>query len=160
VVSSAQPIASALGFSLEELALNRAGHVSWRQLAYLFGWTLFDLFFTLFCVAILALVVAGKPRKLWMSVMYAVLSTGAGAIVGFLGWRSAADLFTRTVVVAEGPLRFQAGGRRAQMLIGAFRGSAPLHATTVLAEGAEYRLYYLARSGTFLSIEPVSVGSR
>ena len=149
---STQQIADSLGFSLEELALNRAGSVSWRQLASLFAWTLFPLFFA-FAVALLLFV--GPKGKTWMIVLYRLLAVGVLSLFGWMSWESAADLFERKVHFAEGPVQFESNGRGVRIVIGTFRGGVWPNAASVLPQGGNYRLYYLPHSDRVLSIEPI-----
>jgi hypothetical protein len=150
---STQQIADALGFSLEELALNRAGSVSWRQLTSLFASTFLAFSFALLAAAILVFV--GANGKTWMIVPYGLLSVVVISLFGWLGWESAVDLFERKVHFAEGPVQFKASRRGVRIVIGTFRGGAWPNAATVLPQGGNYRLYYLPHSDSVLSIEPI-----
>src|SRR5579863_6710062 len=105
---STQQIADAFGFSLEELALNRAGSVSWRQLTSLFASTLLAFSLALFAVAIVVFV--SVNGKTWMIVLYGLLAVGVISLCGWMTWDCAADLFERRVHFAEGPVQFKAMG--------------------------------------------------
>jgi len=155
LVVPTEKIAATLGFTLEELELNRAGRVSPHQ-----SWDAIQQALTMGGLAVVAagvmlcLVFIVRPTG-WARLYY-VLGFGSLALVSVFGWRAIVGAVERTVLVAEGPLNLHGTGRGTAAAIG--RASVPVRyqAAFVLTTGATYRLYYLARADKFLSIEPVA----
>ena len=147
-----------LGFTNEELALNRAGALSWHQLweairtALVFGGLMLGV-----VGGLLAVVFVMRPTG-YLRLVYVMLVPGALALL----WLSASFVaapFLRRVSTAEGPLDFRGSGRGPRALvIGGAWVEAPPRAATVLQKDESYRVYYLAGANQFLSIEP-SVGA-
>lgn len=157
VPPSTKEIGAALGFSLEELDLNRSGGVSSRQLwHHCFSQAAWASFLML-AVAAIAIGLAANwktisaPMRVVTPVLCAIVMIIAGSIIR----DAAANVVTRKVSAAEGPLQFEAQGRGSRMVVGSFKGGSPIGAYKVLTVGATYRVYYLAHSSDFLSIEPV-----
>lgn len=154
--ASVEQIASRLGFTMQELALNRAGQISERQswqairTAVTYGGVMLAM-----VVAVLLVTFVIKPDRAVRIVYYFTLFPGSLVVLYIAGvWiRGAVE---RKVLVCEGSLAFEGSGRGPpSMVIGRARVTAPPHAVDILAKGARYRIFYLAHSRTFLSIEPM-----
>jgi hypothetical protein len=158
MLPSPQEIGAVLGFSIDELALNRARVASSRQLWHVtstaLAGALITVSMTAFIVTLCALNWKTMPPAL--SVMPVVCSVGGLFASGVLIRDTLANVVTREVSAAEGPLAFEAMGRGTAIVVGAFRGRAPERAMRVLTVGKAYRVYYLAHSDDFLSIEPIA----
>ena len=154
---SVTEMGAVLGFSVEELDLNRSGVVSSRQLWHLcFTEAAGTSFVVLTAAAIAILCVAKwKTTSAPMKIMPALYCVFAAIFGGWAARDIVTNVVTRKVSAAEGPLQFEANGRGARMIVGSFKGGAPVGAYKVLTEGATYRVYYMAHSDDFLSIEPI-----
>lgn len=153
-----EQIAAQLGFTLEELALNRAGelssHQSWQSVKAAITMSLFALM-ALGIVAVVVFIV--KPTG-FMRVMMLVLSLGATAFCAMFAWRTVAAAVSHKVLVAEGLVEFRSGSRQSTIVVvGAFRSTVD-NAHKALTPGEPYRVYYLDHSGDLLSIEPLGSG--
>jgi len=155
---SMEDFAKRVGFTLEDLALNRVGKVaphqlseSYPQAAGLAGVVLVMLGFVL----VLSFIgKAGVGRILWILAFAA-----AGIVVAVLSWKTIAGAWKRNVASSEGNLvlTHSPGSARQIVVVGSYNWhidpGRPVPA--VLVPGARYRVYYLAGSDMFLSIEPV-----
>jgi hypothetical protein len=154
--SQLEDIARTLGFSLDELALNRLGQLSAHQ-----GWEIVRqaLAFTggalMGIGAILVVVFLVKPVGLWR-LCYVLLVAGAVLMI-VIGSQSIVAAWQHKVVSAEGALDVQVFGRGGPiMFVGRAHIPAPTGAASVLTKGENYRLHYIQGLDQFLSIEPVS----
>jgi hypothetical protein len=148
-------LATTLGFTLEELALNQAGRLSPQQVgqcvksAAVMGLL---MLVTLGLVAAMFLLV--RPQGL-MRFMLPALGLGAAAVCIAMGWQTMAAAVSRKVLMAEGTLELRSGHRQSTIVVvGAFRRTVD-HAHKVLVPGQKYRVYYLAYSQDLLSLEPL-----
>jgi hypothetical protein len=151
--SQLEHIAGTLGFTLNELALNRLGQISTHQ-----GWEVARaaLGFSGFAIAAIGaipiVIFLVKPVGLWR-LAYLPISLGAVLLV-VIASQFVAGAWHHKVASAEGPLDFQNLGRAAGIVIGKARVLAPKGFNDVLTEGEYYRLYYVRGLDQFLSIEP------
>jgi hypothetical protein len=147
-------IAQALGFTLDDLALNRLGRMSAHQ-----GWEVARQ-----GLGLLGMVMAGiggilvvlfliKPAGLYRLV-YLPIPLGAVLFIAMAS-PTIAGAWQHKVVSAEGALDFRQAGRWPTMVVGQAHISAPAGSADVLTRGQIYRVYYVQRSDQFLSIEPV-----
>lgn len=151
-----EQIASALGFTLDELSLNRVGELSsgqaWhatRQALTFAGLTIFML------VLVIALIALRLPN-----ILVRVLAVGASC-AGLVGmsvftWHVVHAAIARQVETNQGALSIPGGGRGLTVMINGQRVGVPVAAAGVLQVGDTYRVYTLAHSHAFLSMEPVS----
>jgi hypothetical protein len=153
--ATTEPIARELGFTLEELDLNRAGALSSDQ-----AWDAMRqaLMFSVLTVFMLGLVFAVRALRL-RNTLVRVLAVGASC-VGFVGlsvftWQVVLAAVERKVESTEGPLSFPGGGRGLSVAVNRRRVGVPVGAVRVLQVGERYRVYTLAHTDRFLSIEPV-----
>ena len=152
-----EKIAEVLEFTLDELAMNRAGQISSHQL-----WGI-----------VKSAVVQGGIALLYLSGVVAMLSgaldlhgfrrvafytLGLGGLVLMIpvAFRNVAAAVTRRVVVHEGQIDLHGTGRVIVAIVGANRLPISTDALKVLTSGERYRIYSLAYSDEFLSIEPAS----
>jgi hypothetical protein len=150
-------IASTLGFTFAELALNRAGKLSSHQ-----SWLAIEDALTAvgFAIAVLggamAMIFMVRPRGIARSIGGGLALIGV-AILGFLAWKASVGAVKRTALSSEGALSLGGNGRGTSATIG--RVSVPIkwEAANVLIPGERYRIYYLSDANSFLSIEPVVV---
>ena len=148
-------MATQLGYTLDELALNRSCVVSRAQARASVEAAVPMVVLALATLGILAVVsVLVKPagvRRIW----FGLLSFGGVAVGLSLAWSTVYAAIERRVLVAEGQLAFTSGYRQSvSVIVGDFRG--PVHnAHSAFLAGARYRVYYLAHSGDFLSAEPL-----
>jgi hypothetical protein len=151
-------VAAKLGFSLEELALNRSGQLSSHQTWEAVRMALFPVGLALVFVGMfMALLFLVRPGGLGR-LIFAIPIVGFILMVG-LSWHFGSAAWSPKVRTAEGALRFQQGRGGPHVVVdGVWAQSSPRQAATILQEGKPYRLYYLERSRQFLSIEPVSEG--
>ncbi len=153
--SQLEDIARTLGFTLDELALNRTGQISARQSwenVRLAAWGMGLIVAVI--VAILVLVFIIKPTGILRLVNCLFLIPGF-LVVSYIGCVWIRGVIERRVLVTEGSLSFHGAGRGPPtMVIGQARVPAPPHANAVLTENTPYRVFYLAHSRIFLSIEP------
>jgi hypothetical protein len=153
--SSVEQIALSLGFTIQELSLNRAGQISARQSwenVRLAAWGAGMILAVI--VAILVLVFLIKPTGI-LRLVYCFFLIPGFLVVSYIGFVWIRGAIEQRVLVAEGSLSFHGAGRGPPtMVIGQARVPAPPHANAVLTENTPYRVYYLAHSRIFLSIEP------
>jgi hypothetical protein len=143
-------LSSKLGFTLAELELNRVGQLSSQQ-----SWTalraaMLSLGITFVIVGMALAILAGKPSALvrWIVVIPVVGLTLAWSGVSFVG------SIQRTVVSADGPLALRTFRGSRQLIVGNASVEAPAEAGALVV-GRRYRIHYLGRTDTFLSIEPL-----
>ncbi len=148
-----------VGFTLEDLALNRVGKVSPHQLSESYVQA---AAFAGAALVMLGLVLiysfigkVGVGRIIWIVVFSAACITFA-----VLTGMTIAAAWKGTVANSEGNIELtnSPGSARRIVVVGSYnwtfdRGTA---VPTVLVPGARYRVFYLAGSDKFLSIEPVS----
>lgn len=149
-------IARSLGFTLDELALNRAGQISSHQAWENVRMALFPVGLALvFLGMLLVFVFLVKPAGVGR-LLYAVPIVGLVVMVG-LAWYFAVAAWQHRVLVAQGPLHFQKGRGGPSIVVDRiWVQDSPHAAPSTLMEGNAYRLYYVARSRRFLSIEPLA----
>jgi hypothetical protein len=149
-------IADTLGFTLEELALNRAGKMSSHQVAESVKNALGASGLVITMVGLtLVVLFLGRPTGV-IRVMSTVICLGLIALFTMFAWQAARDAVSHEVLVAEGPLEFRSGHRQGSMVVvGAFRSTVD-NAHKALAAGERYRVYYRANTGDLLSIEPLA----
>lgn len=153
-------IASTLGFTVAELALNRSGKVSPHQ-----SWLAIEDALTAvgFAIAVLggamAMIFMIRPRGPARSIGGGLALIGF-AIAGFLGWKTSLGAIKREALGSEGLLSLGGNGRGTSATIG--RVSVPIkwEAANVLIPGERYRIYYLSDANSFLSIEPIVVNPK
>jgi hypothetical protein len=148
-------IAPTLGFTLEDLALNRAGklsaHQSWEAIKS--ALTMSGL--TVMVIgAFLAVVFVVRPTGFARLAYYALSLTGV-ALFAFLGWRSVAGAVKKVVLHAEGTLDLHGSGKGTVAVIGRARVPISFKAFEVLTKGGHYRMFYLSDANNLLSIEPI-----
>jgi hypothetical protein len=157
-------LADAFGFTLEELALNRAGHLSSAQTWQIAKAALFQGLFALVLVAaavVVPILVSGKHR-IYLVVMFALCVP----LVVWFTWTSIADAVERRVSSTDGTVEIMsnAGGRGARLVVGGRKGrfigiGPPVRSDvdrgSLLRPGALYRVYSLAHSDVLLSLEPL-----
>jgi hypothetical protein len=156
---SMEDFAKRVGFTLEDLALNRVGKVashqlseSYTQAAGLAGVVLVMLGFVL----VLSFIGRVGVGRLVLILVFAA----AGIVVAVLSWKNFAAAWKRNVASAEGNLvlTHSPGSARQIVVVGSYNWhidpGRPVPA--VLVPGARYRVYYLPGSDMFLSIEPVA----
>ncbi|HXI60659.1 MAG TPA: hypothetical protein VNO55_31575 [Polyangia bacterium] len=151
-------IAATLQFTLEELALNRAGRLSPQQ-----TW---DATKSALFTGALGLVVLGgllvaalivRPAGVVRLILY-TMGPLSLALLAFLSWGAIDGAIQRRVIAVEGALDLRSNGRGTEVAVGKSHVPISHKASSVLTKGARYRLYYLAGADTFLSIEPVDDG--
>ena len=154
MTSDVHQLASGLGFSLNDLVLNRLGKLSSGQ-----TWT--SVKSALIAVGLLTVSVVGvpgalllRPQKL-VKVILIVMGVAGAVIFGFLSRMALQDLFTRKPNVAEGRVELVGGTRGTHVRIGSFDGMLPIGALDYLDPKIRYRVYYLPGTKRFLSIEPI-----
>jgi hypothetical protein len=156
---SMEDFAKRVGFTLEDLALNRVGKVaphqlseSYTQAAGLAGVVLIMLGF------VLVLSFFGKVGV--RGIILVVVFSALGVVFAVLSWKTIAGAWKRNVASAEGNLvlTHSPGSARQIVVVGSYNWhidpGRPVPA--VLVPGARYRVYYLPGSDMFLSIEPVA----
>jgi hypothetical protein len=147
-----QQMMDVLHFSLDDLTSNRSGQLSSRQLWSLVGETTMATSFAVFAVGLFAYAALVMRSTSWERFAWYFGSIGCIAFGGWLAANQLADLVTRRVSVAEGTLGFTNVGRGAGIVVGGHSLPTP-PCSNVLGGGGKYRVYYLAHSSTFLSIE-------
>jgi hypothetical protein len=154
VTADLRRIAATLGFTMEELALNRAGalshHQSWEAVKRALG--MGGLTLMLF-VSVLAMVyvVRGMGR---VRFLYYGLGFGGLLLFALIGWRSVVGAVKQVVLSAEGTLDMHGTGKGMVAVIGRARVLISTDARQVLSKGGRYRIFYLSDANSFLSIEP------
>lgn len=147
-------IASALGFTLDELALNRAGKLSPQQ-----SWDALKGALTsgglvvVALLAVLAMVLVVRPTG-GLRFLYYGLGLAGVALLVLLGWQAILGAARKTVVTAEGALDLHGTGKGTVAVIGRARIPVSHRGLEVLRNGGRYRMYYLGDANRFLSIEP------
>lgn len=147
-------IASTLGFTLDELALNRAGKLSPQQ-----SWEAVKGALTsgglmvMALLAVLALVLVVRPTG-GLRFLYYGLGLAGLALFVLLGWQAIAGAARKAVLTAEGPLDLHGTGKGTVAVIGGARIPVSHRGLEVLRNGGRYRMYYLGDANRFLSIEP------
>jgi hypothetical protein len=148
-----EQIAQALGFTLNELASNRLGRLSVDQ-----SWrcTQMALAAAGFLIAIVGLLLATRyvvrPSG-GVRVIFIVYGLAAFVVATFLFWRTSRAAFAKRVISQTGVLSFERSGKGLAIKVGATGFNVPRAGETVLTRGDVYRVYYLAHTETFLSIE-------
>lgn len=150
-----QAIASALEFSIDDLALNRTGRLSpeqsWQSVRLALGSV--GLLLAL-AGAFLFTMVAIKPKG---AAKLGTVACGvcALAVFGAFTWGYLAGAVARRVEMREGPLDLFGAGRGGMNAV-VDRTWVPIstRALEVLTKGERVRVYFLAHSKQFLSIEP------
>jgi hypothetical protein len=145
---------STLGYSLDELALNRAGQVSSDQLAGSLKAAAVSVPLTLFAISTFLFIVFYARATGWHRALLITMSILSATVVGVLAYIQVADLITRKVATVEGPIEFTNVGKSPGIAIG-HKLFETLPCRDVLVRGGNYRVYYLAHSNTFLSLEPL-----
>jgi hypothetical protein len=149
---STEQIGAALGFTLEELVLNKAGRLSPGQWWMLIKPVVVYLVMVLGMIAAMpAIVVFVKPLLLRG---LALVVSGVGAL-GF-GWFlvvGVSALVHHRVANSQGVLSFSNAYRGVDITIGDFSGTVSSEARRALVSGGAYRIYYVTPSNRLLSIE-------
>ncbi len=155
IALSIKKIGDTLGFTMDELVLNRKGKISPHQKTEILkqAISMSGMVFIAFGLIIILFLVV-KPRG-FRRIMFSLLSLIAISIFIMLAWGDIQDSINHKVVMAEGKLEFKAAGRGVSLIIGHYRGVINNNAYTVLSVGKSYRVYYLFHSNHFLSIEPL-----
>lgn len=153
--AEASYLASRLGFTIPDLELNRAGQISMAQRGTAYwsgaGYLLLVLAGIAFGVALFRAKVSVVTRVI-LSVIFV---PGLGLVLWIFGSKVVGAVHPRVVSV-DGLIDFRGNSRGPpSLLVGEVRVGAPDHAREVLVKGRRYRLYYLAHSLQFLSIEPL-----
>jgi len=148
-------ISSALGFTMDELSLNRAGRLSSRQLWESIQLGLWPIgMFLVLVVMLLSFVLWTKPSGAG-KVLYAMPLAGM-ALMAYLTWYFMSAAWVHRVLIVDGELSFQERrGGPAVIVGGIWLQNPPQGAPSVLNPGDRYRLYYVGTSKMFLSIEPL-----
>jgi hypothetical protein len=159
--TSLEQVALQLGFTVQELAFNRAGQLSTRQFWDSVRAASLGAGFVLAVLAAIAVVVfVVRPSGLWPKGLLVLISLllGAGLLLAlYVGGQWVLAAVERKVLVAEGSVSFAGSGRGPPaMVIGQARVPAPAGARSVLTKGGSYRVFYLAHSQAFLSVEPLT----
>jgi hypothetical protein len=153
--------AQSLGFTVEQLVLNRAGAAAPEQLRG-FGWLIFRNLATMLFLTGTALVVAMvvKPWWRWLAVMGQIAMATFFAVKGINEIR---DLIHPEVRMTEGSPTFAGGYRNTvNMRIGGKdftfgtgmpEGRKPWQ---LIKSDRRYRIYFLRHTGNPLTIEPAS----
>jgi hypothetical protein len=148
-------ITSTLGFTLEDLVLNRAGKLSSHQVSESVKVALTFCGIAMMAVgAVLAVLFLVRPTGV-LRVLYGTLSLGAAVLATAFAWREVAGAATRRVLTDEGSIDLHGTGRGMVAVVGRSRVGISTDALKVITKGDRYRIYYLARSDRFLSIEPI-----
>lgn len=144
-----------LEFTADDLALNRAGQLSPHQLADLTrGAVGAGALFAMVLGVALMVLFGVRPRR-WARLFYAVMFATNVTIFGVFAWNHIAARVDRRVVVVQGPIEIAGGMRQSSVLVVAGQSySISVEAGQALRRGDEYRVYGLAHSSTFLSLEP------
>jgi hypothetical protein len=154
VTAELSQIAATLGFTLDELALNRAGKLSpqqsWEALK---GALTSGGLMVMAVLAVLAMVLVARPTG-GLRFLYYGLGLAGLALFVMLGWQSIAGAARKAVLHAEGPLDLHGTGKGTVAVIGRARIPVSHRAHEVLRNRGPYRIYYLGDANRFLSIEP------
>ncbi|SRR5450759_972825 len=154
--SQLEHIARTLGFTLDELALNRLGQMSAHQGWEAVRYTLVPVGGALVGIGgVLAIHFLMKP--IWLRRLVLAVIAVAALLMIVIASQTIAAAWQRKVVNAEGALDFQTFGRGGPIIfVDHAHIPAPTGSSDVLTKGEIYRLYYVQGSNQFLSIEPVS----
>jgi hypothetical protein len=149
-------IAATLGFTLEDLALNRAGqlspHQSWDASKQALIASAIGL---LFLAGIAAVIAVGAKSGGRVRFLYYVVCPLVVVIVAYVCSTSIGAAIKRTVLHSEGTLKMNGTGKGMVAKVGHARVLIPTDALNVLKNGDRYRIFYLGVSESFLSIEPL-----
>jgi hypothetical protein len=156
VTAELSQIAATLGFTLDDLAMNRAGKLSpqqsWEALK---GALTSGGLMVMVLAAVLAMVFVLRPTGGWRLLYYGLGLAGLALFV-VLGWQAIAGAARKAVLSAEGPLDLHGTGKGMVAVIGGARVPIAHQGLQVLRNGGRYRLYYLGGANRFLSIEPIA----
>ncbi len=148
-------LSTMLGFSLAELELNRLGQLSDAQNGVSIRDLTMGLGMIFVALGALFLILGIKTTTLLRVLWCVFLIPGCGVMLyfGFSLFRGGTQ---KKVVSAEGFPTFAGGSRGPpSLVIGVARVSAPKNAMEALSKEERYRVYYVERTGQFLSIEPL-----
>lgn len=150
-----ETIAATLGFTLEELALNRAGRMSPHQIAESVRSAVGISGTVLVAVgATLIVLFLGRPTGA-VRILVTILCLGLVALCTAFSGQAVAGAVRHEVLTDEGTLEFKSGPRLSTMVVvGRFR-SVVNDASKVLTPGERYRVFYARHSEALLSIEPL-----
>ncbi len=158
---SMEHIARSCGFTLEDLALNRAGKVSPHQLSngYAEAAGIGGAFLVTLGVAMVVAFFgkAGYGRAIGVVVCAVAAITGAAIF-----WKAMVGACKHKVASVEGSFELtRPGSNMRSGVVGTYQWSfsSETGVPAVLVRGARYRVFYLAGSNHFLSIEPLGPGS-
>jgi hypothetical protein len=151
-----EQIASVLEFTLDELAMNRVGKLSSHQVWLATKTAVVQGGFAVLLLGGAIVLVFGVGLTgIRRVAFYALALLALASDLPFASLFVAAAVAKR-VVVPEGPLDLHGTGRGTVAVVGSQPVLISWTATKVLKSGEHYRIYSLAYSNTFLSIEPVS----
>jgi hypothetical protein len=145
-----------LEFTADDLARNRAGQLSPHQLADATRAAIGTG--STFVMALgLALMLGFGLRPLRLAYLfYMVMSLAALTIVGAFAATHVAARVDPRVVMVQGPINLMGGRRSWGLVVGRQHFLIPEQGGRALRRGDEYRVYSLAHSSTFLSLEPLA----
>jgi hypothetical protein len=149
-------IAAVLEFSMDDLAMNRVGKLSSHQVWLATKTAVVQGGFAVLLLGGAIILVFGVGLTgIRRVAFYALALLALASDLPFASLFVAAAVAKR-VVVQEGPLDLHGTGRGTVAVVGSQHVLISWTATKVLKSGEYYRIYSLAYSNTFLSIEPVS----
>jgi hypothetical protein len=147
-------LVSRLGFTMEELNLNRAGELSASQTWSLLRTASVGIGMMLLSLGLVLMAWPGKATT-GSRVYYVLLVIALGGTFCFGGWQFVASM-RRRVSTADGLAEVKTGARSSlRLVVGKADVDAPVGAKDTLLPGKTYRMYYLATLARFLSIEPL-----
>ena len=147
-----EQIATALGFTLEDLALNKAGRLGAGQWWMLIKPAGAYLLMVLGLLGGVAGIVLNVKAGLWRGLALFVSAAG-GIAFAWLLVESVSTLVRHRVASSQGVLSFTNAYRGVDVTVGDYSGTLSSAARAALTSGGAYRIYYLSPSNRFLSIE-------
>ena len=148
-------IAAVLEFSMDDLAMNRVGKLSPHQVWLATKTAVVQGGFAVLLVGgAIALVFGVGLTGIRRVAFYALALLALASDLPFASLFVAAAVAKR-VMVREGPLDLHGTGRGTVAVVGSQHVLISWTATKVLKSGERYRIYSLAYSHRFLSIEPL-----